>query len=950
MLHLLLTLACLCIGAAAWGAEPALLPDDQTPLNLRSAANFGFADTKAGDGVGGWSDQGPDNSFENFPLHEPTLAGIPFQVIDPATNQGRSVVSFRHQSLATGAEQVLATLETPRRARWLYLLHSSCWGGLPAGTIVGPIRVRTTAGNEQVFDIQAGRDIADWWQPKPQPNAVVAVQHGNSSATVGAFASRFDLGSEATIASVTFRTTGRALWIVVAATLTRSELPLQSEADRNAPVTMTANREWQPIDTTHLLVQPGSALDFTTRWDGKPAGSHGRVITRPDGHLAFADTPDTPVRFSGAVMFPELELNALDDAEIDNLATAVQRQGYNLVRPHFLDNALTGNGVPGGEHFVPRALDRWDRLALALKQRGIYLYIDAMSSVSGYTPGYAWTPEMTALDFKRRIWGEPAVRNLWREQVRAFLTHRNPYTGTTLAEDPQVAVVLGYNEQEHNLFAWGIPESLLPGWRAFLSQRYGTFDALDAAWGKHPQGTTFTTLPLFTTSEIWDRGALGRDIAEFLAQGESELLAWYRQQLADMGYHGLFTQFDYLQSRRYLYARSQVDVVSMHGYHAHPSSGKEPASRISQASSLGDALNWWRAMGAMRLAGKPFMITEAGHVYWNRYRHEEGLALGSYASLQGVDALFGFSWNVALTGRPIWPFYIAFDPIARASQVVAGLLHGEQRIRIAAHRIDLNMNRQDAIDHPENGVDGDRSRLGLVTGLAVRISGTAALPAADLTLTLGKEARIANDKMVVSTVDTVAGGFTELVSQLRRSGILPTANRTDAAHGRFASDTGEILLDTGAQTLAVTGRGVAGLCCKLPFTPQVVGPLHLTAATVPAAVTVASLDGADISLSHRLLLIIATDARNSGEVYDNQSGTVLRRIGNLPVLLRTGSFALDITRAATAPALTIWSLAQDGTRQEQLAARSQPGSVQVAVDTAALTKGPSVFFELVAQP
>lgn len=65
------------------------------PVDLRRAMNMGFADEVAEDGKGGWTDQGADNdlSMMKTGLHE--LSGIPFRIVDPVANDGKSCIAMR---------------------------------------------------------------------------------------------------------------------------------------------------------------------------------------------------------------------------------------------------------------------------------------------------------------------------------------------------------------------------------------------------------------------------------------------------------------------------------------------------------------------------------------------------------------------------------------------------------------------------------------------------------------------------------------------------------------------------------------------------------------------------------------------------------------------------------------------------------------------------------------
>src|SRR4051812_16013647 len=67
----------------------------------------------------------------------------------------------------------------------------------------------------------------------------------------------------------------------------------------NTSVTIKAGVDWIPLQP-ELDIEPGSALDFSKMgFRDAPAGKRGRVIARPDGQFAFADSPDKPERFYG---------------------------------------------------------------------------------------------------------------------------------------------------------------------------------------------------------------------------------------------------------------------------------------------------------------------------------------------------------------------------------------------------------------------------------------------------------------------------------------------------------------------------------------------------------------------------------------------------------------------------------------------------------------------------
>lgn len=954
------------VGGVAFAADPVIDPAPTWSANFAPVANMGFADETAGDGRGGWSDQGWTNSFAEFDVTQRLFGGVPFQIVDPAHNAGTGILSFRHRALPTGVAEATAALPPGAHGRYLYLLHTACWTGT-AGDQVGVVTVNG-ASTERKIDVQLGRDVADWWNPSTLPNGAVVVSKPNQSSLVGVYLSRFDLGADLPASSVTFQTTQKALWIVIGATLTVADVPLPADT----PLIITAGAEWKALASDRLVVQPGTALDYSAWVDHAPAGIRGRVITRPDGHLAFADAPTVPVRFFGC-SGPEWMFATPERTDPAAYAEAVRRQGYNLVRFHFLDSFLAGSTAWGkaitpseiaaydaraaaGQALDPAALAVLDRLVAELKQRGIYLFLDAMTSWTGYYPVNPWTDNNGVADLKLRMYADPVARAHYRAAVTQLLTHRNPLTGTTLAEDPQVAVVLGHNETAIDLYRdTGWKTILLPPWRRFLSETYADPAAWRAAWGGGPVPTTFAEAPMFALEDSWTEGARRLDVARFLAGLETETADFMHEVVRSAGYHGVFTNYDHYKNLRYYLARSQLDAVTMHAYHAHPSNYIVPGSKILQVSSLADGLGWWRSLMASRIAGRPQLFTEYGHVYWNRYRYEEGLAVGAYAAFQDVDMLLAHAHPVLLKTRPIKSFSVANDPVARASQVVTGLTWRNRAVAPARHRLDVRITRADALLHADAAIAGEQNRLALLTGFATSVEGGPDAPPADLTIPLMGGAQVVNTAAESRVTEQpsaagVATSFAATVAELRRRELLPRSNRTDPERGTYESDTGELLLQSNEHRLIVATSTVAGITIDpqalIGSSEFAAGALHLHQVSVPASLTAAALDGRELSVAHRILLVVATDARNANEEYADSAGVVMKKLGTAPVLVHTGKFSLRLDRAADQPALQAWALALDGTRQDALTVTVVAGGIELNFDTGTWACGPTPYIEL----
>ena len=484
--------------------------------------------------------------------------------------------------------------------------------------------------------------------------------------------------------------------------------------------------DWRPVDLSRAAVEPGSVLDVG-RLVEAPAGKHGRVVLDSQGKMVFEKSPEKRIIFFGCSVGPEQVLGrARSKEDIQRWAESVRRQGYNLVRPHFLDHYLTRDSKQDIQ-FDPEALDRFDYLVACLKQNGIYLYLDAMTSWRGYKAGPGWSAESRTEAFKSRIFGDASTREHWKQGVGKLLCHTNAYTQTRLVDDPVVAVVLFFNEQNLNFYQ-PVHTNMAGPWRDWLKRKYGSMEALRAAWseglGKESEQikVTFETLPLFEPRDVWKDNAKGRDVGLFVYDSHAELLDWYTHAICGMGYRGLITQYDWLYNLGVQALRNRVPVLSMHGYHGHPSDFVSPGSRVDQSSAVESANGVFCSMAGTRYGNRPLLITEYGQVFWNQHRYEEGLLVGGYAALQDLDGLMAHANPVLNSARsPILPFSIALDPIARASQVVAGYCYLRRDVAPSPHYVELTLQKNRIFDHGQHAhaISKQQSALALITGIGL---------------------------------------------------------------------------------------------------------------------------------------------------------------------------------------------------------------------------------------
>ncbi|MCE5199017.1 MAG: glycoside hydrolase family 2 TIM barrel-domain containing protein [Armatimonadota bacterium] len=62
------------------------------PIDLAPYCTHSFSDDKRGDKAGGWTDQGSANDLSIFPVGPQTFNGIPFNIVDPVKNNGKSCI------------------------------------------------------------------------------------------------------------------------------------------------------------------------------------------------------------------------------------------------------------------------------------------------------------------------------------------------------------------------------------------------------------------------------------------------------------------------------------------------------------------------------------------------------------------------------------------------------------------------------------------------------------------------------------------------------------------------------------------------------------------------------------------------------------------------------------------------------------------------------------------
>lgn len=733
-----------------------------------------------------------------------------------------------------------------------------------------------------------------------------------------------------------------------------------------------ASDEWKPVkNDPQTTIQPGSALDRTPFLTHPgPCGEYGRVIVNGEGRLAFAKEPEIPVNFlascdgfevfrgRGGVSGPQLDTKE----KIAAYAVELRRNGYNMVRDHFLDAVLVFDSKKDKE-LDPVWLDRFDYYVYCLKQNGIYLNIDAMTSWVGYCAGNPWNGKRPGnpAGFKFSIHFDPEARDNWATGMRALLTHVNPYTGTRLAEDPVLALIQGYNEQEFGFYKPGDWSIGAPKFREFLKKKYGTVENLQKNWGDLLPATVanFDDVPMFDLAVTKTRDVRGRDVALFMNSVERDTVKWYRSELEKMNCKALLSNYNLSKSLRYSAVRGDLDFVSMNGYPVHPTDYSNPGSVLEQPSSLESDAGLARWLTSVKLVGKPFVITEYSHVFWNRYRYEQPFVAGAYGAFQKFDVLTHYGSPVSVVPvQRIQPFTGMVDPIMRASEFLTFFLLRRGDITPARKTVRLLLPEKaifDKFDYNE-GVTSNQSRLALLTGFTTEVvpddQSAPRLPLrnGEIALRANGSAQVNTDLVGFSSVLENGGGdfnFSAFVEKLRKIGFLPEKNRSDVANNIYENQTGELYLDSRKHLAAIDTPRLQGVCREAGGGVKL-ADFEILDMSRRGNISIVSVDGKKpVVEAEKLVLVAATNALNEGMVFDNADRTILRKIGGKGgVLLETVKFSFRLHNR-NAGKLKLWALSTQGSRREPIPLNSpDTETVEGVIDTALLKDGPTVFFEL----
>lgn len=655
---------------------------------------------------------------------------------------------------------------------------------------------------------------------------------------------------------------------------------------------------WLPVLEADMIVPSGSPLDFSALLPNTPINEADRLVLSPGGKIAPANRGTSA---DGSFQGERLLCASLawspasggfpDHKTADVYARQLAMHGYNAARLHFVDASL----MIGRQHdfdFDPVVMDRIQYLLAALKKEGIYWVVDGMTSWRGAYGGYddRWDPNG---NLKLSLYFDTEALGHWKRLIREVLARENPYTGLKPVEDPALALVVLNNENGIE-FESVVQERFLQGhydkvlqepFNQWLAERYGQDYHLQNAWRGLGLFESLSANSISLPRDRYVDSKRMRDFQAFLIDAERKSYLQMSGYLRSLGYDGLISTYNNWPTIQTAQSRVNLDVVTMNTYHDWVS-GYHPGSNLKQTSSIEDFATYYRMMASSRFIDKPFLATEWDHLFWNRYRYEAGVVMGSYASLQDWSGIcrHGHGPIVLRYGedvphkRAMLPYAIALDPIARAGEKLAALLFRRRDVSPSGFSVALRIEgEEDLTEDMQAHVPEFLTLISLFSQFGL------------------------TDKPDTSRADVVMGPLRDLSNagqfwrDVKASGVMPAGNLTNPDNGIYQSSTGQIVLNQRQGTFVVdTDRTDAVAFSALPENLSA-GDLTVSAATTGALVSISAIDDAEtVGESERLLMIFATDAHNTNMRFRDRDQKVIEDFGTLPVRIKEGEIQFSL--------------------------------------------------------
>jgi hypothetical protein len=608
-------------------------------------------------------------------------------------------------------------------------------------------------------------------------------------------------------------------------------------------------------DTTHNAVD----MSFLNE---KIAGGSGFVKV-DNGH--FVDGSGARIRFFGTNLtfssaFPDKETAVM-------IAGRLRKLGMNVVRFHHMDNQSAPDGIWNASlnELDAGQLDRLDWLVYQLKVHGIYSNIN--THVSRNYPGCVYE-DIGDFNYGKGIdqFYTPYIE-MQKEYAKALLSHKNPYTGTTYAEEPAVAFVEVNNEN-----------SLISNWKLLPKLNKEHKAALLKQWkewlGTHQEYIIKEGFSSDLMSIIINYGektpvVQKESLWSFLMEREMfyarEMVTYFKN---DLKIKALISETQaYYSGVQGVSREAQVsDFDDMHSYWEHPDfPGKSWSSTnwtIRNSSMVTDkqtgTLSWF---AQHRIAGMPLTISEYDHPAPSFFCAEMFPMLNSFASFQDFDGIYHFTFDAPYDGGRIDNFFSsAGHPLKQIFVPVGAVLFRMGAVQPGKHAVQLDLPPSAVLDNMVKTGDRislHRSNMKYVWEEAGALPGLAILHPVNVNVK-------ATEFKLSESVNTTTGPWESETGEI----IWDNRDSVNAVYKINSSSAKAAIGYIGGKSIELGNVTIAMDTTRFNW----------------ATITVTALDGKPVEQSSRILIVAAGRVENTGWKWDAGQTTVGGDWGKSPTI------------------------------------------------------------------
>ncbi len=734
--------------------------------------------------------------------------------------------------------------------------------------------------------------------------------------------------------------------------------------------------QWRPVDMSNLEIKDGSALDVS-EGIGKPkAGRYGKVRIGKSGNFEFEKMPNKPVRFKGTNWRPGDMFGgiATTHEQIDQLAKMVRKQGYNLIRWRL---SMSKNEFDAPYQLNEKRKDLYDYFFYAMAREGVYHHFNLSSHDLG-APDFVWHRDR----FNVKIlmyFADPKTREDWRKLMHYQLNLVNKYTGKKWKDDPSIATTEYFNEIELGPLdlsraSLEVKAFVDKKFVKYLKEHYANFEDL-----KKSDPENFGKLAKFEDIKTFKLPSTQPDYARFIIEYGRDLQRFCEKVIREeIGFTAPLHQHNCARAINFALLSAEAgDYTALNVYHNHPSGFMTKGSFVGGKSSISDFGGYFRAAAAKRVAGRPMMLSEWQHCYWNPYMYEAGVLFPAYAAFQGFDNLTVHDVAIMPPNRAgtMGCFEVFKSPVFRANEFLSYSLFYRGDVKTTQNRVDMIFDK-DYLASTKNigkAMNAEQSKVALMTGFAIDFPSARKTPIARNIRTSRSILKMtpegSSDVWAAANFASTGEGkgeykISDTEALLREKGVLRKDNITNSAKGIFQTDTGEITMRANEKVIKVVTDKTEAVALTPETKNEKLGRVTLKSTSVPAAFAVISVDNKPLSKSQRMVVIYNTD--NIMTDFKVAKGReILISAGKLPVLMKVGKMAaifdvpsqkksilkrlVSIFKKSEQPkTYSLYSLKITGERIEKLPLEIKDGKFEIKIDTTAM-KETTPFFELVAE-